>query len=146
MAKQEVNEGMMGELMASMKHQGLLQPIGVRKIGNHYKAVYGHRRLMAAKNSASTIKMRSAGNMIAKGTPIKEALEKVDYIQTVSLCLTMKVATINRLQAEYGIKIHDILYNILASHEEFGIVPIRNARLKNSKEFVTKFKVRRAQR
>jgi len=40
----------LSELMASMKKDGLLQPVGVRKLGTgKYEAVYGNRRLVAAK-------------------------------------------------------------------------------------------------
>lgn len=40
----------LSELMASMRQNGLLQPVGVRKLpGGLYDAVFGNRRIMAAK-------------------------------------------------------------------------------------------------
>jgi len=40
----------LSELMASMKQDGLLQPVGLRAKGNkRYEAVFGNRRLLAAK-------------------------------------------------------------------------------------------------
>src|SRR3990167_3768361 len=37
------------ELMQSIKKEGLLQPIGVRKTDDGYEAVWGNRRILAAK-------------------------------------------------------------------------------------------------
>src|SRR5690606_21208521 len=39
----------MAKLMQSMKHEGLLHPIGVRKDGNGFVVIYGNRRLLAAQ-------------------------------------------------------------------------------------------------
>jgi ParB/RepB/Spo0J family partition protein len=40
----------LSELMGSMKQDGLLQPVGLRKLGaKRYEAVFGNRRIMAAK-------------------------------------------------------------------------------------------------
>ncbi len=41
--------GDLAELMLSMKEAGLLQPVGVKKTGDRYEAVFGNRRIMAAK-------------------------------------------------------------------------------------------------
>jgi ParB/RepB/Spo0J family partition protein len=43
-------ENDLSELMHSMKKDGLLQPVGLRKLsGNKYEAVFGNRRILAAK-------------------------------------------------------------------------------------------------
>lgn len=43
-------EADLADLMHSMKKDGLLQPVGVRKIGKgRYEAVFGNRRILAAK-------------------------------------------------------------------------------------------------
>lgn len=48
--RQEMDQTAMGELMASMKGNGLLSPIGVRKLPTgRYKLVFGGRRLIAAE-------------------------------------------------------------------------------------------------
>jgi ParB/RepB/Spo0J family partition protein len=38
----------LNQLMGSMQEHGLLEPIGVRKVGRKYEVVFGNRRLMAA--------------------------------------------------------------------------------------------------
>lgn len=44
----------LAELMASIKEVGILQPIGVKKNGNHYEVCYGNRRFMAASRLGMT--------------------------------------------------------------------------------------------
>jgi ParB/RepB/Spo0J family partition protein len=47
--RQEFDEVALSELMQSMKHSGLLSPIGVRKLpSGKFKLVFGHRRMLAA--------------------------------------------------------------------------------------------------
>src|SRR5713101_4697366 len=43
----QMDEAALAELMASIRDHGLLQPITVRKVGNRYQVIAGHRRLEA---------------------------------------------------------------------------------------------------
>lgn len=83
-------------------------------------------RLMewAAHTNANSIKMKTAGRLIASGEKLDAVTKKVDYIKTITLTLTMKIDTINRLQTKHGKGINEILYRYLEDEEEFGIIPI----------------------
>lgn len=49
-SRAEINSDALTQLMASMKHNGLLTPVGVRPIGKDlYELVFGNRRLAAAR-------------------------------------------------------------------------------------------------
>lgn len=105
-------------------------------------------RLMdwAAKNRVNVVRMRTAGNMIAAGTRVEKAIEQVDYMKSVSLTVTMKIATIQKLQRKYDMSIHDILYKFLQENEEFGVLPMRLERMSENelpREVVRKARKRR---
>lgn len=103
----------------------------------------------AAKNSANTTQMRTAGRMIGDGMPVKEALKKVEYMKNVTITVTMKIATIQRLQNKAGMTIHDILYKYLEQCAEFGLIPVRLDRMSEKnlpEELVRKRKVPRRNR
>src|SRR4051812_26249373 len=44
-----MDDGLMDELVESIRANGLLQPIGVKPKGERYEVIFGHRRLIAHK-------------------------------------------------------------------------------------------------
>lgn len=75
------NLGDLGDLVASIKAQGILQPIVVRQIGDGYKVLFGHRRLAAAK--AAKLKtvpavVRKVTNANAAAQMLVENLQRAD--------------------------------------------------------------------
>ena len=50
--RSQMDERSLAELMASIRHHGLLQPITVRKVGIRYQVIAGHRRLEAFRRLA----------------------------------------------------------------------------------------------
>jgi ParB family transcriptional regulator, chromosome partitioning protein len=52
--RRQFSEGSLGELAASVKSNGLIQPIVVRRVGDAYQLVAGERRLRAAKLAGLT--------------------------------------------------------------------------------------------
>ncbi len=49
--RREIKEESLKELVASIKEKGVLQPVLVRKSGDNYELVYGHRRFEAARKA-----------------------------------------------------------------------------------------------
>jgi len=49
--RQQINEEELNGLVSSIKHNGVLQPILVRRVDDRYELVYGHRRYEAAKRA-----------------------------------------------------------------------------------------------
>jgi ParB/RepB/Spo0J family partition protein len=100
----------------------------------------------ASKNSIDNIRMRTAGKLIADGATVKEATKQVDYVKTVTLTLSMKIATIQKLQEKSGMPIHAVLYKYLEMEPAFGLLPVRFDRYQGkeiAEELVRKQKKRR---
>ncbi len=52
--RQKINEEELQGLVSSIKHNGVLQPVLVRRVDDRYELVYGHRRFEAAKRANLT--------------------------------------------------------------------------------------------
>lgn len=79
----------------------------------------------AADKGINSTKMRLAGKMIGDGAEPQKAMDKVEYMRSVSFTVTMKISVIQKLQKKYGMSIHDIMYKYLENNEEFDLTTNR---------------------
>lgn len=75
----------------------------------------------AARTGVNVVKTRTAGHMIASGMPPAEAMEKVEYMKTITLSFSLEISKIQKLQKRFGMSIHDICYTWLEQNEALGI-------------------------
>lgn len=75
----------------------------------------------ASEKGVNIIKTRTAARMISAGVPVSKAIERVDYMRTITLSFVMNINKIKQLQHKYEMDIHDILYTVLEAQEELGI-------------------------
>jgi ParB/RepB/Spo0J family partition protein len=54
-ARETMDEKRMDDLVASVRSEGLLQPIGLKRNGARYEVVYGHRRTIACRRAELTM-------------------------------------------------------------------------------------------
>jgi len=71
----------LAELAESIKHQGLLQPIVVRRKGDRYQLVIGHRRLLAAKTYNIPFLKARVVDMDDKTALLATATENIQRIE-----------------------------------------------------------------
>ncbi len=106
-----------------------LAALTIKKENKLNESQVGQLMEWAARHNASVAKMRTAGDMISKGVEPKKAMRDVEYMKTISISMTMKIADIQKLQAKYKMTIHDIMYKRLQNDAEFDIIPIRFERM-----------------
>jgi len=70
--RESMNDERMGDLIASIRRLGLLQPIGLVQVGARFRVSFGHRRFIACRQ----VPMQAIPSMVfAEGTPDEEAMK-----------------------------------------------------------------------
>lgn len=110
--RSRMDEGALNELAASIKEQGLLQPILIRQIGTHegrdrYEIIAGERRFRAAK--------------IAGLTEVPVLVKNVDDQTTAAMALieNMQREDLNPLEEAQGI--HRLITDFNFTHEQAAV-------------------------
>ncbi len=106
-----------------------LAALDIKKENKLTDSQMGQLMEWAARHRVNNAKMRTAGDMMSKGVEPKKAMAQVEYMKTISISMTMKIADINKLQAKYKMTIHDIMYKRLQNDAEFDIIPVRFERM-----------------
>lgn len=109
-----------GEIPATVA----LAAVDIRKKSKLTDSQVGELMEWAAKSQVDSKKMQIAGRLIDEGATTKEAIKEAQHVRTVTISLTMKIETIQKLQARSGLSIHDILYRHFEAIRELEILPI----------------------
>jgi ParB family chromosome partitioning protein len=93
------------ELVESIREQGIIQPLIVRKIGDHYELIAGERRWRAAK----TLGLAQAPAILREATD-REVLELalIENLQRADLSVVEEAHAYHRLSNEFGQRQEDI--------------------------------------
>jgi ParB/RepB/Spo0J family partition protein len=97
----------------------------------------------ASRTGINVVRTRTVGRLIAAGMPITKATEQVDFMKTITITFSMRIATIQKLQKKYKKPIHDIIYSYLERHSEFDIVTGEKLASERPREHVLRKKVKR---
>jgi len=112
--REEIDKKAIRELAASIKAQGIIHPLVVRKRGDHYQIVAGHRRLLAAKEA----KLEKVPCIIMEYED-KDAIlaSLVENLQRKDINPLVEARTFQALKEEYGMEIPEIAYKLGKSRE-----------------------------
>mgnify|MGYP002139264535 FL=1 len=121
--------GLVGKSDGTISSTVALAAVEIRKDNKLTDSQVGQLMEWASRNGINVVKMRTAGKMIASGVEPKEAMKQVDYMKNVTILVTLKVATIQKLQKKYEMSIHDILYKYLEANDEFDLLTNRLKKL-----------------
>ncbi|NLE65199.1 MAG: ParB/RepB/Spo0J family partition protein [Elusimicrobia bacterium] len=107
--RQNYDEGRLDELAASIREQGFLQPIVVRKAADGYEVIAGERRLKAARR----LKMEEVPVVVKEATD-REALvlALVENVQREELNPVEKAESYHRLVDEFGYTQEDVAKSV----------------------------------
>lgn len=107
--RQNYDDIKLDELVQSIKEQGMLQPIVVRKVGDAFEVIAGERRLRAARKMG----LSSVPVMIKEATD-KEALvlALVENVQREELNPIEKAESYRRLVDEFGFTQEDVAKSV----------------------------------
>lgn len=100
--RKDINQEALGDLAASIKVMGLLQPIVVKREGRNYRLIAGLRRTLACRLIGERF-------MLARVVPddfeVDTVAALVENIQRADLSLTDEAQAVRRLVDEYGVGI-----------------------------------------
>ena len=93
------------ELVDSIREQGIIQPLIVRKVGDHYELIAGERRWRAAK----TLELPEAPAIVREASD-QEVLELalIENIQRADLNVIEEAHAYSRLAEEFNLRQEDI--------------------------------------
>jgi ParB family chromosome partitioning protein len=93
------------ELVESIREQGIIQPLIVRKVDGHYELIAGERRWRAAK----TLGLKQAPVLLREATD-REVLELalIENLQRSDLSVVEEAHAYQRLADEFGLRQEDI--------------------------------------
>ncbi len=93
------------ELVESIREQGIIQPLIVRKVGKHYELIAGERRWRAAK----TLNLKDAPAIVREATD-REVLELalIENLQRADLSVVEEARAYERLASEFNLRQEDI--------------------------------------
>ena len=103
--RRSFDEAKIDELAASVRDQGIIQPLLVRRAGERYELIAGERRLRAARKAGLTdvpVVVREAGN----GETLELAL--IENLQREDLNPIEEAAAYQRLQEEFDLTQEEI--------------------------------------
>ena len=108
----KIKDILLHELMNSIKQDGLLQPIGVNKIGSKYQVVYGHRRLAAITKlgikNISCIIFENLNNKDSILTNVLENIQRKDlsvfeYGRVINILMEEEKMTPSEIASRLGV-------------------------------------------
>ena len=107
--RRSFDEAKIDELTASVRDQGVIQPILVRRVGEGYELIAGERRLRAARKAGLTdvpVVVREAGN--------SESLELalIENLQREDLNPMEEASAYQRLQEEFELTQEEIAHKV----------------------------------
>jgi len=112
--REEIDKKAIRELAHSIKTQGIIQPIIVRKKGDHFQVVAGHRRVLAAKEA----KLEKVPCIIMEYEDRDAILTSlVENLQRKDINPLVEARTFQALREEYGMEIPEIAYKIGKSRD-----------------------------
>ena len=93
------------ELVESIREQGIIQPLIVRKVDKHYELIAGERRWRAAK----TLGLKDAPAILREATD-REVLELalIENLQRADLTVVEEARAYERLASEFNLRQEDI--------------------------------------
>ena len=93
------------ELVESIREQGIIQPLIVRKVGSHYELIAGERRWRAAR----TLDLKEAPAIVREATD-REVLELalIENLQRADLSVMEEARAYDRLASEFNLRQEDI--------------------------------------
>lgn len=93
------------ELVESIREQGIIQPLIVRKVDSHYELIAGERRWRAAK----TLGLKDAPVILREATD-REVLELalIENLQRADLTVVEEARAYERLASEFNLRQEDI--------------------------------------
>ncbi len=103
--RQDFKTESLGELVESIREQGIIQPLIVRKVGAHYELIAGERRWRAAKTLALT-----HAPVIVREASDQEVLELalIENLQRADLNVVEEARAYQRMAAEFNLRQEDI--------------------------------------
>lgn len=103
--RQEFKAESLNELVDSIREQGIIQPLIVRKVGAHYELIAGERRWRAAKLLA----LKEAPAIVREASD-QEVLELalIENLQRADLNVVEEARAYQRLAAEFDLRQEDI--------------------------------------
>ena len=103
--RQDFKTESLGELVDSIREQGIIQPLIVRKVGEHFELIAGERRWRAAK----TLSLKEAPAIVREATD-QEVLELalIENLQRADLNVVEEARAYQRLAAEFDLRQEDI--------------------------------------
>ena len=95
----------LAELVESIREQGIIQPLIVRKVGSHYELIAGERRWRAARTLALT-----HAPAIVREASDQEVLELalIENLQRADLNVVEEARAYERLASEFSLRQEDI--------------------------------------
>ena len=117
--RSEWSEEEMKSLTASIKKHGVLQPPAVRKMGDSYEIIFGHRRIEAARRA----KLKSIEATVMQASDSESlSLALIENIHREDMIPGDKARALQRLMAEMNLK-------SATAVEKAGIMPRKSASL-----------------
>lgn len=103
--RQDFKPESLQELVDSIREQGIIQPLIVRKVGGHYELIAGERRWRAAK----TLALKDAPAIVREATD-REVLELalIENLQRADLSVLEEARAYERLASEFDLRQEDI--------------------------------------
>ena len=103
--RQDFKPESLGELVESIREQGIIQPLILRKVGTHYELIAGERRWRAAKTLSF-----SHAPAIVRDASDQEVLELalIENLQRADLNVVEEARAYARLASEFSLRQEDI--------------------------------------